>query len=328
MVSYGLLENLAIDVGLPVNWYHSIAPVFITSQDTGGIDFGDLRVSAVWRFLKKKTWGLAVVPRLIIPTGDSSRYLGMSQFSGELSLAADKKWGRSLFFTNAGFRFREEETLANLNIAHEFIYGLGWNHLWFKKLKVSTVAEVFGSIPLADFLTYEVGSPAEASLHLTKDFGKQDQVQFNVGGALGLTNGYGSPDYRLMAGLRFKPPFVTEKAIKPKELILANVYFGFDKYKIEFKEQLDKLLQAKHYYDAKKPIILFIRGHTDSDGSNDYNIKLAQRRIYHVFQQLKRLGIPENRIETEILGETEPASANSSAKNKALNRRVQIFVKF
>ena len=72
---------------------------------------------------------------------------------------------------------------------------------------------------------------------------------------------------------------------------------------------------------------LKIVGHTDSDGSEDANLKLSQQRADAVKKALSSVyGISEDRLVTEGKGETSPVSENTTSDGKAQNRRVE-FVK-
>lgn len=65
-----------------------------------------------------------------------------------------------------------------------------------------------------------------------------------------------------------------------------------------------------------------IIGHTDSNGTNEYNIGLSQRRAFKVKAFLIEAGVREDRIVIEYRGETDPAMSNDTAYGKSLNRRV------
>jgi OOP family OmpA-OmpF porin len=70
-------------------------------------------------------------------------------------------------------------------------------------------------------------------------------------------------------------------------------------------------------------ISLTITGHTDSDGSTQYNKDLAQRRADTVKNYIIKGGIDKSRITTQSQGEQSPLVENINDKNKATNRRVQ-----
>ena len=65
-----------------------------------------------------------------------------------------------------------------------------------------------------------------------------------------------------------------------------------------------------------------VEGHTDSSGSEDYNLDLSEKRAEAVKTALIQLGIDESRIESMGFGETQPVSSDD-----AMNRRVTIVIK-
>jgi len=70
-----------------------------------------------------------------------------------------------------------------------------------------------------------------------------------------------------------------------------------------------------------------IIGHTDSDGADDMNLTLSQKRSAAVKIALgKQFAIDGGRIETDGKGESQPVSSNSTTEGKANNRRVE-FIK-
>ena len=69
-----------------------------------------------------------------------------------------------------------------------------------------------------------------------------------------------------------------------------------------------------------------IEGHTDSDGGDDYNLELSQRRAMAVGQYLINAGVEPDRLEWQGFGETRPIASNQTAEGKAQNRRVEFHV--
>ena len=68
---------------------------------------------------------------------------------------------------------------------------------------------------------------------------------------------------------------------------------------------------------------LTIIGHTDSDGSDEANLKLSKDRAASVKDALVNVyKISSDRLETDGKGESEPVDDNSTADGKAQNRRV------
>lgn len=99
------------------------------------------------------------------------------------------------------------------------------------------------------------------------------------------------------------------------------VYFDHDKddLKPEFEPYLKKMVKiVLSHTDLRIKII----GHTDSNGSDDYNVGLSQRRAERVRDFLIAQGLKPDRIIIEYRGEKDPAVSNETLEGKSLNRRV------
>ncbi len=70
--------------------------------------------------------------------------------------------------------------------------------------------------------------------------------------------------------------------------------------------------------------IVEVAGHTDSDGSIQYNQGLSERRAQSVAQFFRTQEIMEQRLITVGQGESRPVADNSTASGKQINRRVEI----
>ncbi|RYY85546.1 MAG: OmpA family protein [Chitinophagaceae bacterium] len=67
---------------------------------------------------------------------------------------------------------------------------------------------------------------------------------------------------------------------------------------------------------------LYIEGHTDNVGTDEYNQKLSEDRAASVRAYLLSKGVPESRIQSQGFGETKPLADNKTAAGRAKNRRV------
>lgn len=90
------------------------------------------------------------------------------------------------------------------------------------------------------------------------------------------------------------------------------------------KEVLDNFISQLKA--ENKNVYIEIQGHTDNQGSEDYNLKLGQQRADAVRQYLSENGIPLHRISTISYGETRPISDNKSKDGRSANRRVVVQV--
>jgi OmpA-OmpF porin, OOP family len=71
---------------------------------------------------------------------------------------------------------------------------------------------------------------------------------------------------------------------------------------------------------------LSIEGHTDSVGSEQYNLALSERRAESVKRALVEKGVGTERIVTKGLGKGFPIASNETAQGRQLNRRVEVVV--
>jgi outer membrane protein OmpA-like peptidoglycan-associated protein len=84
---------------------------------------------------------------------------------------------------------------------------------------------------------------------------------------------------------------------------------------------LERLADVLKKYPERR---VMVEGFTDSQGSEQYNMDLAQRRADAVKQQLESLGIGDSRVQTRSYGEAYPVADNGTAAGRQQNRRVEI----
>jgi outer membrane protein OmpA-like peptidoglycan-associated protein len=70
--------------------------------------------------------------------------------------------------------------------------------------------------------------------------------------------------------------------------------------------------------------LIDVEGHTDSDGSTEYNQQLSQNRANSVSSYLQSHGVNSQRIVAMGVGESRPLASNSTAAGKQQNRRVEL----
>lgn len=68
-----------------------------------------------------------------------------------------------------------------------------------------------------------------------------------------------------------------------------------------------------------------ILAHTDSNGSEAYNLALSIRRAKSVEDFLISQGVAANRLDSEGMGETRPIADNATPRGRAMNRRVELI---
>lgn len=116
-------------------------------------------------------------------------------------------------------------------------------------------------------------------------------------------------------------------APKPDQVIqLRNLNFEFATANLIRSSEVD-IVQILGSMKEKKIKRVIIEGHTDSFGSDEYNIELSERRAQAIAAVLAReLGLKPEMITSVGFGETKPMARNETAIGRQLNRRVDIKV--
>lgn len=105
-----------------------------------------------------------------------------------------------------------------------------------------------------------------------------------------------------------------------------QVFFDFNKDTLteaDLKELPKAVDFVKKYPGAK----IRLDGYTDSIGTDEYNMKLSERRATAVMNYLiKEAGVDSSRITAIGHGEADPVADNKTPEGRAKNRRVEISI--
>lgn len=118
-------------------------------------------------------------------------------------------------------------------------------------------------------------------------------------------------------------PEMTKEDAKKITRIGSKIFFenDSDKLKAASLAQLDELVNILQRNEGAN---LFIGGHTDSNGSDEYNLTLSQKRTDAVKTYLMGKGIMESRLQAVGYGEGTPIADNGTKAGRAKNRRVEL----
>lgn len=107
-------------------------------------------------------------------------------------------------------------------------------------------------------------------------------------------------------------------------VVLHGVTFEFDSARLtaNAKAVLDTVVTAL----GAVAVQVEIDGHTDSIGSDEYNIKLSERRAASVQAYLTENGIDASRLMTKGFGESMPVADNETDEGREMNRRVELKI--
>ena len=102
----------------------------------------------------------------------------------------------------------------------------------------------------------------------------------------------------------------------------GRLNFDFDKSVV--KPQYFELLRNVKDYAEQNDLRLTIIGHTDSKGTDAYNMALGMRRAVAVRDKLIEFGLDPSRIlSVESRGESEPIAPNDTEQGRFENRRIE-----
>ena len=104
----------------------------------------------------------------------------------------------------------------------------------------------------------------------------------------------------------------------------ATFDVGSAALKPAFRPTLDKIAGEMSEFDKT---VLHVVGYTDSSGSDEYNRGLSRQRASAVATYLREDGVVPERLRSEGRGESAPRVPNTTSANRALNRRVEIYIK-
>ncbi|MCJ7819851.1 MAG: OmpA family protein [Bacteroidales bacterium] len=123
--------------------------------------------------------------------------------------------------------------------------------------------------------------------------------------------------------LTFGPAEMKAALDKDGRVQLHGILFDVDKatLKAESVKQLQHMVTLLKDYPE---LVLEVQGHTDDQGSDDYNLKLSQRRSETVVAYLGLFGIDIGRLVPKGYGESEPVMPNTTEEGRAKNRRVEL----
>ena len=123
-------------------------------------------------------------------------------------------------------------------------------------------------------------------------------------------------------------PYLKDISLQPTDVgtvvTLKNVFFDFDKTELKPESfvELDKLVS----YLQQNLLRIEIGGHTDNQGSDEYNDRLSENRAKAVYDYLVQKGIPANRLQYKGYGMRVPVADNSTEEGRAANRRTEFKI--
>ena len=116
------------------------------------------------------------------------------------------------------------------------------------------------------------------------------------------------------------------------KVVDKTTWFNFDRLlfdtgkatlRPESQEQLKNMVEILKAYPA---VELKLGGYTDNVGDPAFNLKLSGDRAKSVMDEMIKMGIAKDRLESEGYGEQFPVASNDTEEGKAQNRRIAVRV--
>ncbi|MBP6182319.1 OmpA family protein [Flavobacterium sp.] len=119
-----------------------------------------------------------------------------------------------------------------------------------------------------------------------------------------------------------------EVIVTEKEIILEPIYFKYNKSDIteQGAVELDKLVYVMSQNDK---LVIYVKSHTDSRGSDKYNLDLSDKRAKATIQYIISKGINADKISGKGFGESElkaPCGNSCTNEEHSLNRRSEFMI--
>lgn len=174
-----------------------------------------------------------------------------------------------------------------------------------------------------------VGAATGAALGAIFGGGRGAAIGAAAGGAVGSLTGYNwnSIKRKLTGGTAGTGTQVTEQPDGSLKVnIPSSISFGSGSYQIKpsFAPILSQVAQT---LSQNPGLTAQVVGHTDSTGQAAANQTLSLNRAQSVVSALVQAGIASQRLSANGMGDTQPVATNSTAIGRAMNRRVEIYLR-
>ena len=146
-----------------------------------------------------------------------------------------------------------------------------------------------------------------------------------VGGAAGMIIGH-QMDKQAAELKQNIPGAIVERVGEGIQVTFASgLLFDFDSdvVRSDARTNLRNLAASLDKYPGSE---LLIVGHTDSVGTDTYNLALSERRAEAAAVYLAAQGVARARLSSRGLGESEPVAPNDSDAGRSRNRRVEVAI--
>lgn len=216
VASLGLFNRLQLGLALPVSLLQvGDAEGFFPPPTYSSTTVGDVRFHARAHLLKPedKGFNLGLEGQVGLPTGDRVSFEGNGNLTVEPRLLLEYTTETLRVGANLGYLLRTDADLYNLPIGNELTFGVGAAYALMPD-KVTLLAELFGKAGMDADTTAQLEAdnigdyaaqllPLEANVAARLTPMPEHAVTLGIGP--GLSEGYGTPTFRVFAGYAFTP---------------------------------------------------------------------------------------------------------------------------
>ena len=324
-----------------------------------GYSLGDIRANIRIAAITQENLNVGFRGEFFLPTSAAGAWMGETQLRGGLTTIIQAKRKNIELMSELGSHLRPSvNTEQDFILGNEILTNVGvrW-HLWPDNFAIGTaVLARFGTV---NFLN---GGAENSSELLTFIQGKgPNSTLWQVGTAKGLSEGYGTSEYRAFAQISYhryppvpKPAFsvtklpddppepdeieepdIEEPEWEEEELAKIEEDQIFIRDAIQFELGTDTLLEeslptltfvAKLINEDIQIGHLVIEGHASEEGSYDYNYKLSNLRARAIYRALVEAGVHPDRLSHRGYGEAIPVTKGEDEASLARNRRVEFHI--
>jgi len=105
----------------------------------------------------------------------------------------------------------------------------------------------------------------------------------------------------------------------------SGIMFDIDRavLKDEYKGEISELATILNKYEDTN---ILLEGHTDSTGTEEYNLDLSKKRSQSVANYLATQNVNPSRFTIMGYGESQPIASNETSEGRAQNRRVEVAI--
>ena len=198
--AYRFADFLSVGVAVPVVVFQD-GQGYAGDTEPSTATLGDIRIYPRFQVLRidQGLFSLAVTPIVTVPTGRLfDRYNGRPMITFQPQVNASTDLGRVGFALDVGYLMTKNQKALDLPLEDELQLKLGARVTLAPKT-LDLIAELHGATQVSAPFSKAQQTPLEALLgakwHVTP------KLDLALGGGAGLTNGYGSPDFRAFAAL-------------------------------------------------------------------------------------------------------------------------------